>query len=128
MNIVTLFGLHLRIFKEKNRETYIDKDIYHNYNIIMISFEWDNNKNQQNIRKHSIDFKEAKTVFLDNSALIISDPDHSDFEERFIILGMSAALRILVVCHCSKSMDESIRIISARKATKKEVDEYEKRI
>ena len=89
-----------------------------------IQFEWDNHKNEINIRKHKISFEEAKTVFYDKNARIIADPEHSQDEGRFIILGLSSALRLLVVCHCYRKNDEVIRIISARKATKNEIKYY----
>jgi uncharacterized DUF497 family protein len=87
-------------------------------------FEWDDKKEKENIRKHKISFSEAKSVFDDENALVIYDPDHSKKEERFVILGMDISLRILVVCHCYKYNAETIRIISARKATKNEAKEY----
>jgi uncharacterized DUF497 family protein len=101
-------------------------DEFNNYIIIMnyIRFEWDENKNSSNIKKHGISFEEAKTVFYDENARLISDPDHSIEEERFIILGMSLNLKILIVVHTYKEKDERIRIISARKATKNESKIY----
>ncbi len=89
-----------------------------------IQFTWDPNKNESNISKHGVSFKEAKSVFYDDSARLISDPDHSDEEDRFILLGMSNKLNILLVCHCYRESDFKIRIISARKATKKERQQY----
>ncbi len=89
-----------------------------------IRFEWDENKNKINVKKHKISFEEAKTVFYDENARIISDPDHSEEEDRFIILGLSGVLRLLVVCHCYRANEEIIRIISARKATKNETKQY----
>ena len=89
-----------------------------------ISFEWDENKNSVNKEKHHISFEEASTVFYDENALVISDPDHSEKEERFIILGMSAAANLLVVCHCLRRSATVIRIISARKATRTESEQY----
>ncbi len=89
-----------------------------------IQFEWDQDKNKVNIRKHEISFKEAKTVLSDPFARIMADPDHSALEDRFIMLGMSLRLRLLVVCHCYRESDEVIRIISARKATKMESIQY----
>lgn len=89
-----------------------------------IYFEWDIHKNETNIKKHKISFEEAKTVFYDEHARIIADPEHSQDEDRFIILGFSSALRLLVVCHCYRKEDEIIRIISARKATKNESKYY----
>ena len=91
-----------------------------------IQFEWDENKNQINQRKHGISFQEAKTVFYDEEALVIDDPEHSEQEDRFIILGLSNQANLLVVCHCYLASDTVIRIISARKATKTESKYYEK--
>ena len=90
-------------------------------------FEWDAEKASINQKKHGVTFEEAQTVFGDYDALRIFDPDHSEDEDRFILLGMSAVLRILVVCHCYRENDEKIRIISARKAIKKESAAYERR-
>lgn len=92
-----------------------------------ITFEWDDNKNKTNIIKHNISFEEAKTVFYDENALIINDPEHSSEEERFIILGFSKNANLLVVCHCYREADMVIRIISAREATKNEAKYYNKR-
>lgn len=89
-----------------------------------INFEWDENKNQINQTKHKISFEEAKTVFYDEEALVIDDPEHSTEEERFIILGLSNKTNLLVVCHCYRESDTLIRIISARKATKTEARQY----
>lgn len=90
----------------------------------MIRFEWDNNKNEINKKKHKISFEEAKTVFYDSEALLIDDPEHSKDEERFIILGFSEKANLLVVCHCYRASETVIRIISARKATKNEKMQY----
>ena len=87
-------------------------------------FEWDDNKNIINKRKHGISFEEAATVFEDGNALLINDPEHSEDEDRFILLGLSASLRLLVVCHCMRCTDTVIRIISARKATTRETKQY----
>jgi uncharacterized DUF497 family protein len=89
-----------------------------------ITFEWDDNKNSINKRKHGISFGEARTVFFDEKALLMHDPDHSEEEDRFILMGMSAKLRILIVCHCYLTSNEAIRIISARKATRIERKQY----
>ena len=86
----------------------------------VLRFEWDDRKDTQNRRKHGISFEEAQTVFFDEQALLIADPDHSMQEERFILLGMSSALRTLVVCHCYREEGDVIRIISARRATNRE--------
>jgi len=90
-------------------------------------FEWDPHKAEINQRKHGVSFDEAATVFDDDEALRIFDPDHSEDEDRFIMLGMSAVLRLLVVCHCYRANDEVIRIISARKATRNEGSAYMRR-
>ena len=87
-------------------------------------FEWDQRKSALNKKKHGVSFDEARTVFLDPSAQMIADPDHSAEEDRFVMLGISEALRLLVVCHCYRSKDSVIRIISARKATKREAAAY----
>ena len=89
-----------------------------------ISFVWDDRKAEENLEKHKVAFKEALTVFSDPNARMIYDPEHSDEEDRFILLGISAALRLLVVCHCYREDDWVIRIISARKANKNEQKQY----
>ena len=90
-------------------------------------FDWDPNKAAVNLQKHGVSFEETATVFDDIDALRIYEPDHSETEDRFILLGMSTHLRILVVCHCYRENDETVRIISARKATAKESAEYIRR-
>jgi uncharacterized DUF497 family protein len=85
---------------------------------------WDPNKEKINISKHKVSFEEAKTVFYDPNAKIIHDPDHSIKEDRFIILGLSKQLNLLVVCHCYKESEDIIRIITARKATYQEKKQY----
>ncbi|MFH1505063.1 MAG: BrnT family toxin [Candidatus Omnitrophota bacterium] len=92
--------------------------------MIDIQFTWDENKNKVNLKKHKVSFEEAKAVFLDDNAQMIYDPDYSKNEDRFVLLGMSMRLRILVVCHCYRENDKIIRIISARKAAKKEKKQY----
>ena len=89
-----------------------------------IRFQWDEKKNKANIQKHKISFEEAITVFFDENARVIPDPEHSINEERHIILGYSIKLKLLIVVHTYKENDEIIRIISARKATKKERTYY----
>lgn len=93
-----------------------------------LCFEWDANKNRINIRKHGVSFEEARSVFLDEEALLIDDPDHSEQEERFILLGFSEKARMLVVCHCYRQSESVIRIISARKATKTEAHAYQRQV
>ena len=90
----------------------------------MIKFEWDQQKSISNHKKHGISFNEAKTVFYDEQARVIHDPEHSHEEDRFIILGLSISLNLLVVCHCFRDDEKIIRIISARKATRKESASY----
>ena len=94
--------------------------------MVEIKFIWDKNKNISNKKKHKVSFEEAQTVFYDENAKVVDDPDHSDLEERFIILGLSYSLRLLVVVHAYRESDEIIRIISARRATKTESKFYNK--
>jgi len=89
-----------------------------------LHFEWDSDKSASNLKKHGVSFEEAKTVFSDYFARLIADPDHSQEEERFILLGTSIESNLLIVCHCIRDK-ESVRIISARKADKKERKAYE---
>jgi uncharacterized protein len=89
-----------------------------------LRFEWDERKAAANAKKHGVSFEEAKSVFVDERAKLIDDPDHSEDEERFVLLGLSSALRLLLVCHCYRGEGNVIRIISARKATTKESKSY----
>jgi len=89
-----------------------------------IKFEWDAAKASVNQKKHGVSFDEAKTVFYDENAVIIHDPEHSHDEGRFVLLGISSVSRVLVVIYCYRKKDKVIRIISARKATKKETTQY----
>ena len=90
-----------------------------------VKFEWDEEKSIENQRTHGVSFEEAGTVFQDPNASVYFDEDHSVKEERFIIVGFSIKIRVLMVVHCLREEGEIIRIISARKATKKEIQEYE---
>ena len=92
-----------------------------------LTFEWDQLKAATSGRKHGITFEEAQTVFSDEYALLIDDPDHSTEEDRFLLLGLSSNLRVLVVSHCYRAKGDVIRIISARKATRSERDTYNQR-
>ena len=83
----------------------------------MLRFDWDEKKNKSNEKKHGISFEEAQSVFFDEENLVYYDPSHSLGEERFLILGRSFRLRVLIVSHCYRTKDDVIRIISARKAT-----------
>ncbi len=87
-------------------------------------FEWDPAKNRANQRKHHVSFEEARAVFLDEGALVAADPDHSAEEDRFLIIGFSIQLRVLLVCFCDRREGHVIRIISARKASKREQKQY----
>ena len=89
-----------------------------------LHFEWDPAKAAANLKKHGIGFDEAKSVFADERAKLIADPGHSEDEDRFILLGLSTRLKLLVVCHCYRSKSNTIRIISARKATVTESQDY----
>ena len=89
-----------------------------------LRFEWDRAKAGTNQKKHGVSFEEAQTVFSDERARLIDDPDHSDEEERFILLGLSSSLRVLVVVHCYRAKGNIIRIISACKATREEQRHY----
>jgi uncharacterized DUF497 family protein len=89
-----------------------------------LRFEWDPAKAESNLRKHAVSFDEAASAFSDEHALVIDDPDHSEHEDRFVLLGLSAKLRLLVVVHCYREQDEVIRLISARKATSQESQYY----
>ena len=91
-----------------------------------LRFEWDQRKNVGNRRKHGVSFEEAETVFYDDRGILAEDPDEED-EDRFILIGLSAALKTLVVCHCYREEDSVIRIISARKAHREERRDYDKR-
>ncbi len=92
-----------------------------------IDFKWDHKKDGLNQKKHGVSFEEAKSVFFDESATQFFDPEHSHDEERFVLIGLSFRLKILVVCHCYRERESVVRIISARKATRKERNYYERR-
>jgi uncharacterized DUF497 family protein len=88
------------------------------------SFVWDERKNRQNQKKHGVSFEEAQSVFFDDAAREFFDPDHSGDEERFLLVGRSYRLRVLLICHCYRESEGVIRIISARRATRKERAAY----
>ena len=90
-----------------------------------LSFEWDENKNEINNKKHGISFETAREVFYDDNAILFDDPDHSVGEERFLIIGMTRSLKVCIVSHCYRNSDNVIRLISAREATKHERKTYE---
>lgn len=87
-------------------------------------FDWDKNKASDNLKKHGVDFEEAQSTFFDERAILYHDPDHSEDEDRFLLLGMSMRLHMLIVSHCYREDDAVIRIISARKADNREEQEY----
>ena len=93
-----------------------------------LQFEWDPAKDRANKRRHGVGFDEAMAVFFDEHALLIDDDEHSEAEDRFVLLGLSNKLRILLVCHCYRRNDEVVRIISARKADRQERAEYNRRL
>jgi len=89
-----------------------------------LTFEWNDRKASENQRKHGVSFDEAKSAFLDENARLIRDPEHSDDEDRFVLLGLSIQLRLLLVCHCYREEGNVIRITSARKADRSERKQY----
>jgi len=89
-----------------------------------LSFEWDPRKAAANLRKHGVSFEDAQSVFTDERARLINDPDHSADEDRFLLLGLGSSLRVLVVAHCYRAGGGVIRIISARRATREEENSY----
>ena len=89
-----------------------------------LEFEWNKKKDKSNTKKHGVSFDEARTVFFDEQAIQFYDPEHSDEEDRFILLGTSFKLKTLVVCHCFREEETKIRIISARKADTEEEQVY----
>lgn len=99
------------------------------YTVLMttLRFEWDAKKAAINLKKHEVAFEEAVSVFADERARLIDDPEHSEQEDRFVLLGLSRSLRMLLVCHCFRGEEGLVRIISARKATPKESLQYNSR-
>lgn len=89
-----------------------------------LRFEWDAAKNRANVRRHGVSFEEASSAFLDEHGILIDDPGHSVGEERFVLLGLTSSLRLLVVCHCYRQHTDVVRLISARKADKGEREHY----
>ncbi len=89
-----------------------------------LQFEWNNKKEKANIKKHGVSFEEARTAFYDENAIQFYDPDHSDEEDRFILLGLSMKTQVLVVCHCFRESEAIVRIISARNTDGDEEREY----
>ena len=92
-----------------------------------LRFEWDEEKNRENQRKHGVSFAEAQTVFFDENAVEFYDDEHSDWEDRFLLLGISTKLRVLLVCHCLRESGSIIRIISARRTNQREQRYYDRR-
>lgn len=92
--------------------------------VLGLRFEWDASKNRANVRRHGVSFEEASSAFLDENGILIDDPGHSIGEERFVLLGLTSSLRLLVICHCYRQRADVVRLISARKADKGEREEY----
>ena len=92
--------------------------------MIGLEFAWDDKKNRANIKKHGVSFEEAKTIFKDENAIQYFDPDHSEDEDRFILLGVSTRRRVLIVCHGFRESDLLVRIFSARRADRSESRAY----
>jgi len=91
-----------------------------------LRFTWDPAKAETNLRKHGVSFTEAQTVFYDENAVEFYDDEHSDWEDRFLLLGISSQLRLLIICHCYRADDGVIHLISARKATRQEASYYQR--
>jgi len=91
-----------------------------------LRFTWDPAKAEANLRKHGVSFTEAQTVFYDENAVEFYDDEHSDWEDRFLLLGISSQLRLLIICHCYRADDGVIHLISARKATRQEASYYQR--
>ena len=89
-----------------------------------LRFEWDPAKAESNLKKHGVSFEEARTVFFDDYAVEFYDDEHSEWEDRFLLLGLSSRLRLLLICHCARETESVIRIVSARKATQHEARNY----
>ncbi|MDR0853414.1 MAG: BrnT family toxin [Clostridiales Family XIII bacterium] len=107
----------------------VDNKLHRNYTVAIgaLRFEWDQKKNSSNVSKHNVSFEDALSVFWDPFGTAILDPDHSDDEERYIFIGISSTMKLLIVCHCYTEQGEAIRIISARRATKIEEKDYGRR-
>lgn len=121
------FSVCLDVASKPNRWLAQTPSCTYNVHMNQLRFEWDTRKASTNLKKHGISFEEAKSAFYDEHAKLIDDPDHSVDEERFILLGLSFSLRLVVVCHCYRFDGGVIRIISARKATAHETKHYKKR-
>ncbi len=93
-----------------------------------LRFDWDPGKASANLRKHGISFEDAETVFADEDALLLDDPAHSDDEDRAVLLGLGAKFRIVVVCHTLRDTGRTVRIISSRRATRREREQYQEQV
>ena len=126
MNVVKKTEQVCKVNRPFRRQMHLDLFIDYTYIVSMsgLLFEWDDRKEKANIKKHGVSFEEARKVFFDENAIQFFDPDHSKDEDRFILLGMSYKLRVLVVCHCFRKNETVIRMISARKADRNEEKEY----
>ncbi len=123
---ITTFIVLYTLSAPLRNKKHVDILPLYTYNVHMehLKFEWDMKKENANIRKHGVSFDEARTVFYDENAIQFFDPDHSEEEDRFILLGISCKLRTLIVCHCFRESETTIRIFSARKTDKEEEHEY----
>ena len=106
------------------RQDELESTLSYQYNVRMINFDWDAAKAAANFQKHGVSFEEARSVFYDEFAVQFFDEEHSGSEARFLLLGMSTGARLLLVCHCERHEGNTVRIISARKATKREASFY----
>lgn len=108
----------------------VDSNAARNYSVGMreLRFEWDAAKARTNFRKHAVSFEEARSVFHDTQAIEYYDDEHSEWEDRFLLLGVSSRLRLLLVCHCYRESEGVVRIVSARKATPSESKHYRERL
>ena len=123
---MTISKQQARIGQEFLGSVLLDRISIYMYTVHMneLGFEWDQRKNRANIANHGVSFEEAQTVFKDENAIQYYDPDHCEDGDRFILLGLSTRLRVVVVCHCFRESELVVRIISARKATKPEQRNY----
>lgn len=108
------------------RHSPVDENLLRSYNVVMtaLHFSWDPRKAKANLEKHGVSFEEARSVFYDEHAIEFYDDEHSEWEDRFLLLGLSSGLRLLLVCHCHRETEGVIRIVSARKATMSESRQY----
>ena len=124
--ITATFIMILPCFSRLAKRWNFDNSVFCKYNVHMIKFEWDAVKAASNIKKHGISFKEAQSVFFDDFAVQFFDQKNSETEDRFLMLGMSNETNLLLICHCERDEGNTVRVISARKATKNERKHYQR--